>query len=289
MKLTRNILTLVLLSGGLAFAGVYEKNVVTPAPMCGPWYMSLFGGGVFPGDGTFTGEDASSAKLGLDNGWIAGVAFGYRTKDDWRFEIEGSHAQLPGDGSTGSITDAVNTFVGVVGNPPLATEVGLVGPSLLPSKLRGDIEKSSLMLNLTKEFPALTFWNLRPYLGAGVGLTKVRTDVRASSIAPVTGTVAPTDGVVGVNDHYYGDEVVFGYQAMAGLVIDLTECLQLYFEYRLTGQQNPEDVSLDRQITDITGIGAVPTRHIFDTTRGQYGNLDLGWQQNAIIGLRWFF
>lgn len=228
MKITRNILTLALLSVGLSYAGVYEKQVVTPAPVCGPWYMSLFGGGSFPGDATFTGTGVT-ANLGFDNGWIAGGAIGVRTANDWRFELELNHSQVPGD--IGAVTGLGAGFLG------------------------GDVETNSLMLNVAKEFPSLALWNLRPYLGAGVGLSNVRTQLLFENLGAV--------------DAFEGDDIVLGYQAMAGLVLDLTECLQVYAEYRITGHGNSEDVLEDNFLT--------------------VGSLDTDWTQHAILGVRWFF
>lgn len=245
MKLTRNILTLTLLSAGLSFAGIYEKQVVQP-PLCGPWYMSIFGGGSFFSDGSFSGtdfvnEEVRDANFGFDNGWIAGAAIGVRTANDWRFEIEFNHNQAPVDDGSFSFTDLDDGDVDLFG--------GLAS---------GDVETSSLMLNIAKEFPALTFWNLRPYLGAGVGLSNVRTQL-----------LLQTPGLV---ESFEGDDIVLGYQAMAGLVLDLTECLQLYAEYRVTGHGDSEDV-----LSELNGIDPV------------IGSLDMDWTQHAILGVRWFF
>lgn len=293
MKMTRNVLTLILASASLTYAGVYEKMVVTPEPLCGPWYMSLFGGGSFFDDGDWNGEDAdddfNSANFSFDNGWIAGGAIGVRTAGGWRFELEASHSQAPGDGAAVGVAETLDAFTTIdpeLGPDFLSPLADVVLAGTYGSALRGDVERSSLMLNIAKEFESLTFWNLRPYLGAGVGLTRVRTDLRSSTALEVAGD--DLVGGIGVNDHFYGDEVVLGYQVMGGLVLDLTECFQLYLEYRLTGHGDPEDVSRDRQITDLDpdGIGAID---VLGTSSGEFGDLDLGWAQHAIIGVRWFF
>lgn len=274
MKITRNILTLALLSAGLSYAGVYEKTVVTPEPLCGPWYMSAFGGGSFFDDGDFVSTAGDrNATFGFDNGWIVGGAVGLRTANDWRFEVEGSHSQAPGDNALFNFTDVVP----VVGGP--AVLVDSVGAGVL----HGDVERTSVMFNVAKEFAGLTFWNLRPYLGAGVGLTSVRTDLRSTTAQSIPAALG--GGTAFVDNHFYGDEVVLGYQAMAGLVLDITECLQVYLEYRLTGHGDPEDVSVETSALDLDGDGAAD----FGGDIGDFGDLDLGWAQHAIIGMRLFF
>ena len=208
MKKSQFILAVTLLAGSVAFAGTYEKMVVTPQPACGPWYVSAFGGGSFFDTPEYT-RGAFNTTVGVDNGWIIGGAVGLRTDKAWRFEAELIHAQSPFDAP----------FV-------------------------GEIERTSVMVNAVKEFPALQFLGLTPYLGAGIGLTNVQID----AISPMA-----------------DDELVLGYQFMTGLVFDLTDCLQAYAEYRVSSQGDLEDAQL---------AGS---------------NVDLGWTQHAILGVRWFF
>ena len=191
MKKTQFILAVTLLAGGIAFAGGdYKKMVVTPEP-CGPWYVSAFGGGSFFDTPAYT-IGAVTTNRGVDNGWIVGGAVGLRTQDAWRFELELNHTESP--------LDAVLV-------QRQAFQVG-------------EIERTSMMVNAVKEFPALQFLGLTPYLGAGIGLTNVQ-----------------LDAITGIQD----DEMVLGYQFMGGLVCDLTDCLQAYAEYRLASQGDLED------------------------------------------------
>ena len=88
---------------------------------------------------------------------------------------------------------------------------------------------------------------MTPYLGAGLGISNISTSVAG--------------GV---------DENVFAYQVMTGVVFNLTDCVQAYLEYRVSGSS---DVEFSRDAWN--GEGAV--------------DLSMGWTQNALLGVRWFF
>lgn len=234
MRKAQFILAVTLLGAGFSFAGTavttYDKMVVTPEPVCGPWYVSAYGGGSFFDRAEYQDAPGFGLDQGFvnpDNGWIVGGAVGLRTQNAWRFELDLNHSQSPANS-----LNAVNPF-------DFAS-----GPA------RGEIERTSLMVNAVKEFRSLQFLGVTPYLGAGIGLTSVELDV--------------TD--VGGN-FMTGDELVLGYQAMAGLAFDLTECLQVYAEYRLMGTGDLEDAKF----------------------AGSAGDLDLGLSQHAILGVRWAF
>lgn len=218
MKTTQFTLVVTLLAGGLAFAGTdYKKMVVTPEPVCGPWYVSAYGGGSLFDDAEYTRSPRFGNALGLqdaslnvDNGWMVGGAVGLRVNDKWRFEVDGNYSEGP----LGSLTGRSWINVGVLAVVPALTNVS--------GNLAGEIERRSLMVNAVREFSALQVLGLTPYLGAGVGLTNVNLDF-------VSG--------------FQADENVLGYQFMGGLVTNLTDCLQAYLEYRLAGQGELEDVT----------------------------------------------
>lgn len=234
MRKAQVILAVTLLGAGVALAGTstgnYEKMVVTPEPVCGPWYVSAYGGGSFYDRAEY--QDASGFGIdqgfvNLDNGWIIGGAVGLRTPNAWRFELDLNHNQSPVNS-----LNAVSPF-------DFAS-----GPA------RGEIERTSLMVNAVKEFRSFQFLGVTPYLGAGVGLTNVGLDVTDVGGSFMT-----------------ADELVLGYQAMAGLALDVTECLQVFAEYRLMGTGDLEDAKF----------------------AGSAGDLDLGLSQHAILGVRWSF
>ena len=210
MKASSMITTLGFLAVACSYAGpVSYDKIVVPEPICGPYYVSVFGGGSFFDDGEFTatsntsGEAGATANYGRNDGWIAGVAFGLRTETNWRLELELSHSQ----------SDVDN-----------ALQLDANGDLLDFESTHGDVESTSVMLNVVKEF-GMNRW--RPYLGGGLGLTNIETTLFADD-----------------NDaNLSADDVVFGYQFMTGVVYDLTDCLQAYLEYRVSSQSDIEDAS----------------------------------------------
>lgn len=244
MKRICGVLLFTLLAAGVTLAGPmpYEK-IVVPEPVCGPVYISVFGGGSFYEDGeafmdpAFTDADVSKHEYGFDNGWILGAAVGVRTANHWRFELEASLDEAPTENS--------------------GYETDLAGNRDSFETLRGEVETSSLMLNGIKEFPSLGFARLRPYLGAGIGLSNVEIDL----------AYREPDGT---EEGARGDDIVLSYHFLTGVSYDVTECLEAYLEYRVRGHGDLEDFYLD-----IDDPGS--------------GSLDLGWSQHVILGARIFF
>ena len=243
----------------------YDK-IVVPEPICGPYYVSVFGGGSFFGDYDARGDFQNSTnnqpfagqeRLGFNQGWILGGAVGFRTATDWRFEVEVSHNQAAADGVQGSVDPVGNTIF----NAPGADTGGLLG----------DVETTSVYLNVFKEFAGLGFWGVSPYLGAGIGLSNVQADLVSRYDNTVFSNNQGNDGVWNGE----GDEVVFSYQFMAGLVFDLTECLEGYLEYRLGQTGDLEDYQF------FNDNGGAPMQ--------LNGELELEWTQHVILGLRYYF
>lgn len=221
---------------GVANAGPTDSNygkAVIPEPDCGPYYISVFGGGSFfeNGDFTLTANPANTANYNLDEGWIAGAALGFRTANNFRFEFEFNHSE--GD------VDFRSEFTnGVFGFGDSTT---------------GSIETNAYMFNVIKDFGQ---GRLRPYLGAGIGVADI-------SVGPITDTFA--------FDFIQGGSTEFGYQFIAGVTYNLSDCLQPYLEYRASSHSD-----FDIFEPAITGWGG-------------NGNLDLGWSQHVVAGIRYFF
>jgi len=306
------ILAATLVGSGLAFAGPIDKNVITPEAVCGPWYISAYGGGSFFDSADFTGTDyafgpnsaghirtwdlndpnppfndfpntatpgnryypdreigKTTGKLNMDYGWIVGGAVGFRTQRQWRFELDINHTQSPFDNGT-LVSGGANFYdpdyqpaTDGNGNP---TPPGDAGVSSVSGRMYGNVQRSSLFINAVKEFGQN---RVHPYVGAGLGLTN----------ANVGGTLLfghPNDfddAHQSFSDEtfvrrYNAEQVVLGYQMMAGLAYDFTDCIQAYGEYRLMGQGEISDVG---------------------TFSDLYGSLDLGWAQHIILGVRYFF
>jgi opacity protein-like surface antigen len=214
MKLSRLLVSLGILASGSVFAGITHDKIVVPEPVCGPWYVSVYGGGSFFDDEVdFTEVDPDDsvperARINFDNGWILGGAVGRRLRNNWRVELDLNHHQAPSESY--AYSDDGDPF-----------ETGLT--------IQGDVETTSLLVNVVKEFGE-NRW--RPYLGAGFGLSSV--NLRLSD------SIADDE----IQDSF-ADEVVFGYQFMTGVVFDLTDCLQAYLEYRVMGHGDVEDVVSD--------------------------------------------
>jgi opacity protein-like surface antigen len=138
----------LLLGGSLVAEPVSDKMVVEPEPVCGPWYVSAYGGGSFFDSSTFS-DGLNNTVVNLDNGWIAGGAVGLRTNGGMRFELDVNFAQSPADDS-----------IPALGFPT--------------ANLGGEIERNSLMVNAVKEFGK---GRIHPYAGAGIGFTHVQADL----------------------------------------------------------------------------------------------------------------
>jgi opacity protein-like surface antigen len=108
------------------------------------WYLSVFGGGAWPGFAEFnyTGSTEIYA-VDTEPGWLAGVAAGARVMQMLRAEVELSHS--------------AQTFSGVNGN----TYSGRLGVT-------------HLLGNLWFDFPVGSM--LAPYVGGGVGVGVVAFD-----------------------------------------------------------------------------------------------------------------
>ncbi|MGD9537259.1 MAG: OmpA family protein [Alphaproteobacteria bacterium] len=89
----------------------------------------------------------------------------------------------------------------------------------------GDIQTLTAMINALYEFETGTMF--RPYLGVGVGAA----DVNFDGVAPVVGSRIDE-----------GD-LVFAYQAIAGLGYNITPAIQLFVEGRFLGTDEPDFVT----------------------------------------------
>lgn len=246
MKRT-HIITLILGIAGACFAGPDKGKVVVPEP-CEPFYVALFGGGSFFDSGESSTSPqflphgiALTDEYDFEDGWIFGGAVGIRTAGNFRMELELSHSQAPGDTYSFLAETPYDSFSAA-------------------GALRGDVERTSLMFNVAKEFGS---GRLHPYIGGGVGVTYVDVDLVGAvdlDFIKFLGGL-PAIGVPG-----FGDSLVFGYQAMAGLSFDVTDCLDAFVEYRIMGHGDQEDY-----------LRILP------------GDLDLGWSQHVILGVRMGF
>jgi len=225
MKFTHLTLGLSLLFAGVSIAGPvpYDK-VVVPEPVCGPFYVSAYGGGSFFDDDVDFTENAlfdpspDRIRADFDDGYILGAAVGVRTDTNWRMEVDLNFQNRPGE----------------------SEQFAAGGGSFLSeSPLYGDVDTTSAFFNVVKEF-GMNRW--RPYAGAGVGLSNVEL-----SLSDVPGAH------VGSGNEFKSEEVVLAYQFLGGVVFDVTDCFQTYLEYRLSGHGDLEDVADGDDLSNFTG------------------------------------
>ncbi len=225
-------------------AGTYsfDKNVVVGKQAIEERdrYIAVFGGFSFydnfgtefqfvaPNDGPFF---QGNINVSRNPGWIAGIALGTRKSRNWRFETEFSHHQSSGGNFSAVVTGSGN--------------FNLQGP------FSGDIVTNSLMINAVKDFGS---GKLRPYLGAGAGLSWV--DVQLSNNPAFS---------------LQADDLELGYQVFGGLSYHVSERLSIFGEYRLTGHGD---------------IGPASYSLTPPNFQSQIDLLDLGISSHVILGLR---
>ena len=140
-----------------------------------------------------TVENATTPReweVEVDDGWAAFARLGYRLDANWRVELEGGYR-------SGEITAFTAN-----GTPTAICAPTVLGPCGSPE---GDMEVATLMLNTIYDFGSrdATF---RPFLGLGIGVARVNTDV--------LGTLATNRSVAfGVDD----SSAKLAGQALAGV------------------------------------------------------------------------
>ena len=193
-------------------------------------YLSVFGGYTKPSNNEFR-TNTGTVRSDFDDGFGFGAAFGGRlgqvgANHRWRVEGELSYRS--------------NNVKSLSLNGTSAT-----GPT-------GKMKSTSLMLNGYIDFNEAS--DFTPYLGAGLGLSKVDADNFGSSTTPTI-----------LND---GD-TVFAYQAIAGIGWDISSRTELFLEYRYFAT---EDVG----VRTTPAAGAVSTNLSYDTN-------------NVFLGVRFGF
>lgn len=187
------------------------------------WYGAIQAGGAL-----FKDQDFSGQIVELDNNFDTGIALsgavGYDFDGVLRAEAEVSHRSFDIKGSFADHTEAFIPCGEFEGNP------------CLDPNTRGDTAGLSFMVNLYADFAPGDTWS--PYLGAGVGVTRVNLDL---------GVLARhNDGNTGRFALIDGKRTAFATQAAAGLGYRLSESITLtlgyrYFrtlDFKLAGQTN---------------------------------------------------
>ncbi len=143
-----------------------------------------------------------------------------------------------------------------------------IGANFPSSGALGDFSVTTLMLNAYKDFSIDAAGRLNPYLGAGVGVARVRPD-----FDNLGATAATTPGGMNIsNDIVIADkDYVAAVQGMAGLTFDFTENMMLDVRYRYL-------------LTDEADFGA------YVNTPGPLATIDSDYDAHEFTaGFRWNF
>ena len=116
--------------------------------------------------------------LEVEDNWAGFARLGYRFDQSWRVELEGGHR-------AGDLGDILNT----AGNVSVCNVTPAVGACNTPD---GELNSTSLMVNVLYDFGTADS-RLRPFVGLGAGVNRVKTEFLGTHAAnrPVT---------VGAND-----------------------------------------------------------------------------------------
>ncbi len=185
---------IAILASTIGFApSLWAGPVVQPPAEQYNFYLFGFGGANWleDADGSFNG---TSVDLNSDTGWTGGAGFGWRS--DF---LGGTRAEIEGAYRSNQLDEA--RFDGL--------SIGLGDGD------NAEINSTSIMLNLVKEFPLFN-GGLVAYAGGGAGWSSVQARVNFAG------------------DDFEDSSEVFIWQVIAGLELPITPRFGLYTEYRLT-------------------------------------------------------
>ncbi|WP_304271973.1 outer membrane protein, partial [Brevundimonas naejangsanensis] len=183
----------------------------------------------------------------VNDGWAAFARLGYRFNPNWRAELEGGYRS----GDIGRVR-------AVSGPQGLCNLTPATGPCHSPE---GDITSTTLMANVIYDF-GTPDWTLRPFVGLGVGVNRVKTDT--------AGRLRQTPSVTFSADD---TSTKFAAQAIAGLAWAVSDRANIDLTYRyLTGDMEFESL--------VAGPGSFP----FGTLAGDYDQ-----SHTVTLGLRYAF
>ena len=186
------------------------------------------------GNGSPTVPNGTSVAAGTPYGWTtefdqgvsgsleAGLRYGGNIRSG--VEIAYSSADIDGHSRVqlgGTVIDGVDAAV-LTGSP---TQLGAIVGQVVDDG-RGDVKNLSVFANAYYDFDLAG--PFAPYVGAGLGFTKVDVDYSPSGV-----------GIIN------GDDTVFAWQLKAGATYRLGDNWEVYGEY---AYRRSEDVSLDNQL-----------------------------------------
>jgi opacity protein-like surface antigen len=249
----RSVTKTFALLGGLALTGLLSSQTAQAAdiapvveePAAFGWYVSLFGGPKW-GHGDFDVKwerdeylcEQSSIiicevsiiapvieHLGhlngeVDNGFIFGGTIGAQLNENFRAEIEVSHASLDTESHASEKLE---------GYLPTISAIDGGGP-IYKNKDEGDLDELFILANLWFGFPLSSAFS--PYFGGGIGVANVDADFGVGPFA--TNAVIGNDLSVKVK----ADDWALAFQLGAGLLIGLSEHFAIDLGYRFKAIHN---------------------------------------------------
>ncbi|MCI5046388.1 MAG: OmpA family protein [Aquisalinus sp.] len=208
----------------LALLAAAGSLALGSAAHAGDWYTSLGAGYTFANDENDFESDNSVPSSG--GGPLNPVAFGFNTDYDLdeALNLYGSVGKYLNNGFRAEFEIATRTQTVDSFAAPTPGFGGIPSDGDL-----GDVSVTTFMLNGYKDFGDALGARVSPYLGAGIGLARFRSEVNNVNVTNgvfATTTTDPYTVVVGDRD------TSIAYQAMAGLVFDVAENLDLDLRYR---------------------------------------------------------
>lgn len=164
------------------------------------WTFSIFGGWNFVGQQSRFGSSSYLGTDALTDGYTAGFATGRRIGPRLRSELEFSYRRH----------EVSNNYYFY------GYDVGYISIFPGPSRFgRGEVHTYSSMANFYYDFDRTPNRRVTPYVGAGIGMSYIDTDVTYFGSGETT-----------------SNETTFAFQAMGGLSAKLGSRANLFVEYR---------------------------------------------------------
>lgn len=142
-------------------------------------------------------------------------SFGLVSVQDSTFSGPGGSTEVSTDPGFGFLAAIGNNFDGLRAEAEMAYRTNDQDASSSP--LNDEITSLALMGNLLVDLPISE--SVRPFLGAGIGLANIDSDISGASNA---------------------DDTVFAYQVIAGVGFPLTHITTLDFQYRYFASEDPD-------------------------------------------------
>lgn len=187
----------------LAIFAICAWNISTlKASEDGP-YVQLFGGGNWAS--LDNGNKFKPANLHFKDGYIVGAALGYRIWGSFRMEAEYAYRYNK-----------------------LNLSIRHIDEDMRPSRMRGTgkVDTSTALANLLWDIP-IGEWGFAPYIGAGVGYGWSNYRSSGSLRVEANNEISHIEIPKGRNNANG-----FAWQAIGGVSVPLTLCIDLGIEYR---------------------------------------------------------